>query len=421
MARPASKQKRPAPPTAKRRRWLMPLLLFLGLGVMLLIAALTREKRGGRVAELESPEAPAARGGSTPMRPAPVAPPPATGAPAPAASGSARRDPWGADDSMYSSHLPSAAYPYPPGSQPLTEGTNPAKQDKEEMPLDPREGITVIFGPRIAVVHPPDPMVIDLEVRNRLGARLPVTNAVARFRADRTDPKTGPWFTATFVDDGSGADLAAGDSAFTATYLPADDAKTAFSKGGSHVYVEVTFECPAAVANPGPHTFPTTMTYSREPDASLNGKYTDDVENGSLVVNAGVTAKQAGSYRVIASLYGNDGQQAIAFASQTAQLGVGDGSIPLLFFGKILYDRGIDGPYQVRYAMLFEELPGLDVIPGDTVDPAYTTKAYRARDFAAASYVEPAPSFPVVDMNSPSQQNKPPPLFGPNDRMTRHP
>lgn len=418
MARPSAK--RPAAPARRRPRWLVPLALVLAVAVVLLLVALVRERRDDRTARSETSEAlpPGATGGA-PV--APAAPPPPARASTPAASGSARRDPWGADDYMYSAHLPPAPYPYPPGSQPITEGTNPATQEKEQMPIDPRDGITVVFGPRVSVVHPPDPMIIDLEVRNRLGARLPVANAVARFRADRTDPTTGPWFTVPFVDDGSGADLSPGDSAYTATYLPPDDAKAAFFKGGSHVYVEVTFECPTASASPGPHTFPTTLTYGREPNASLNGNYTDDVENGSLVVSAGVTAKQPGRYRVIASLYGGDGQQAIAFASQTAQLPVGDGTVPLLFFGKILYDRGIDGPYQVRYAMLFEELVGSDVIPGDTVDPAYTTKAYRARDFSDASYVQPKPDYPIVDMNSPSQQGKPPPLFGPSQRMTRHP
>jgi hypothetical protein len=50
------------------------------------------------------------------------------------------------------------------------------------------------------------------------------------------------------------------------------------------------------------------------------------------------------------------------------------------------------------------------------VDPAYTTQPYRASSFSADDYVPPAPTYEVVDQNSPSQQGKPPPLFSEKDR-----
>jgi hypothetical protein len=306
--------------------------------------------------------------------------------------------------------VPSAGFPYPPGSQPLTEGVNPATQPKEDDPVDAEKGIHCLFGPRVAIVHPPDPLVIDLEVQNRMGADLPVGNAVARFRTEGADPQKGPWFSAPFVDDGSGRDIASGDSKYTATFLPTADQNAVLLHRGVHLYVEVAFEAPQ---NLGPRRYVTTMQYSREPDASLDGKYAESVEKGSLVISAGVTAKVAGEYRLIGSLYG--GETAIAFATKSMHLDAGDGSIPLLFFGKILHDHAIDGPYQLRFVMLFQHA-GPDEIAGDTVDPAYTTQAYRASSFSDASYVPPAPTFDVVDQNSPSQQGKPPPLFSETDR-----
>jgi hypothetical protein len=179
---------------------------------------------------------------------------------------------------------------------------------------------------------------------------------------------------------------------------------------GTHVFVEVVFMAPKGL---GRRVYVTTMQYSREPDATLNGKYTDEQQGGSLVVSAGVTVKVAGDYRVIGSLYG--GGSAIAFGAKEVHLDVGDGSIPLLFFGKILHDRGIDGPYELRYVMLFQHAPP-DEIPGETVDPAYTTHAYTAKSFSDAPYVPPAPTFAAVDQNSPSQQGLPPPLFSEKDR-----
>jgi hypothetical protein len=306
---------------------------------------------------------------------------------------------------------PSARFPYPPGSQAVTEGFNPATQPQEDDPVDAEKGIHCIFGPRVAVVHPPDPLVIDLEVKNNLGADLPISDGVARFRTEQGDPKKGPWITTPFVDDGSGRDLAGGDHKYTATLVPTDDQRTTLLAGGVHLYVEVDFQAPHGL---GARDYVTTMQYSRKPDGTLNGKYAESVDQGSLVISVGVTTTVAAEYRVIGTLYG--GEAAITFASKSAQLGVGEGTIPLLFFGKILHDRGIDGPYVLRYAMLYEHL-GRDDIPGDTVDPAYTTQPYRARSFSDAPYVPAAPTFEVVDQNSPSQQGKPPPLFTDNDRQ----
>jgi hypothetical protein len=132
-----------------------------------------------------------------------------------------------------------------------------------------------------------------------------------------------------------------------------------------------------------------------------------------------VTVKLSGHYRLIASLYAQDGEQAIAFSAKSVELTEGEREIPLLFFGKILYDKGIDGPYQLRYLMLFEEILGVDVIPGDTVDHAYTTKPYRAKSFSPDAYTAPKPDYDVVDMNSPSQKGKPPPLYTEEDRAKR--
>jgi hypothetical protein len=307
--------------------------------------------------------------------------------------------------------LPGARFPYPPGSQPATEGFNPATQAHEDDPVDADKGIHCIFGPRVAVVHPPDPLVVDLEVRNNLGADLPITDGVARFRTELGDPKKGPWITTPFVDDGSGRDLASGDRKYTATLAPSDDQRAVLLAGGVHIYVEVDFQAPNGL---GARDYVTTVEYSRKPDGTINGKYAESVDQGSLVIGVGVTTTVAAEYRVIGTLYGAD--QAIAFASKSVQLDVGDGTIPLLFFGKILHDRGIDGPYVLRYAMLYEHV-GRDEIPGETIDPAYTTQFYRARSFSDAAYTPPAPSFEVVDQNSPSQRGRPPPLFSDNDRQ----
>ena len=80
------------------------------------------------------------------------------------------------------------------------------------------------------------------------------------------------------------------------------------------------------------------------------------------------------------------------FAQQAADLEAGERSVPLLFFGKILHDRMIDGPYVLRFMMVFEEFPTRGTYwAGTTVDDAYTTHAYQALEFSPAPYVPPAP------------------------------
>lgn len=307
--------------------------------------------------------------------------------------------------------------PYPPWCQPLGEGTDPAAGVKEDNPLDTKTGLHVVMGPRRFIVHPPDPMVIDVTVLNQLGAQMPIANGVARFRADGTTAASGPWFEVPLVDDGTGADVAAGDRAYTASFFPSEDQKAALFKGGEHVMVEVAFEAPK---NDGMMRYPLVMTYSREPDATINGKYSDAPSAGGLVISVGVTATQPGTYRVMGSLYSGDGQHAIAIANARATLSQGDGAIPLAFFGKALHDSGIDGPYDLRFLMLYQQLSEGTEIAGDTVDNAYTTSAYRASSFSSDSYEAPPSDEPVVDMNSPSQQGKPPPLFQDDPHTVNH-
>ena len=296
--------------------------------------------------------------------------------------------------------VPDEPYPYPQWSQPLTEGSDPAMTVAEDNPVDIKSGLHVVVGPRRAVVHPPDPIVVDMKVLNRLGAAVPVGDAVARFRPDGSTVESGPWFEAPFVDDGS--------HAYVATFLPSSDQQAALFKGGEHVFGEVKFEAPQGL---GLRRYPLVVMYSREPHATVSGTYSDTVTGGNLVVNVGVTATQSGTYRLIGSLYSGDGQRAIAFATATSTVDQGDGNIALRFFGKVLNDSGIDGPYDLRYVMLFEQVKVGEEIPGDTVDNAYTTAAYRAKSFSPEPYQAPPPDYPVVDMNSPSQQGKPPPMF----------
>jgi Domain of unknown function (DUF4785) C-terminal domain len=309
---------------------------------------------------------------------------------------------------------PTAAPAYPPGSQPLTEGTDPALSVPEDDPVDSDHphAIRAIFSARRDVVHPPDPLVFDLKVVDATGKHLPVTGAYARFRSERASPEAGPWFRADFTDDGRGADRAAGDLSYTVTFRPSRSEQEALL--GFRLFVEIGFDAPDGL---GPRVYGGSVMYTELPHGHLDGHFTEAVVDGSLVIGAGVTVDEPGRFKVIASLYAADGQRAIAFAQHSMQLEAGARSVPLTFFGKILHDAGIDGPYVLRYMMLFEDHPDRGTYaPGVTVDPAYTTHAYEAASFSPEPYQPPPPTGPVITATSPSQQGKPPPMFGAADR-----
>jgi hypothetical protein len=311
---------------------------------------------------------------------------------------------------------PEKAFPYPPGSQPLTEGVDPAAGVGEESTVDAETGLRVVFGARRDVVHPPDPIVVDLQVLSAKNKRVDIGAPYARFRSERMPP-SGPGFDAPFTDDGRGADRASGDLAYTATYRPSATEQAALL--GFRVFIEVGFEAPNGL---GPRKYVTSVQYTLKPNAELTGQYSDALQGGSLVVSCGVQVNEAGQYKVIASLYAGDGETAIAFAQNSQPLSTGEQQLPLTFFGKILHDRGVDGPYVMRYVMLFQEFPNQGTYwPGVTVDHAYTTRPYRAKDFSPESFTPPPPSFPIVNAESPSQQGKPPALFDSTRRLPTPP
>lgn len=286
--------------------------------------------------------------------------------------------------------------PYPPGSQPLTEGSDPALSVAEDDPVDAESGIHVVFGPRRDVVHPPEPIVLDLAVYDRDGHALPIGNPRAYFRGERDTEATGTGAHVAFAD--------AGKHQYVATFSPTAAEQKAIMR--FRTFVEVAFDAPDKL---GERHYSASVQYTPAAHAVLNGEWHDALKNGSLVVQAGVTVELAGQYKVIASLYAGD--TAVAFAQNSVALAVGRGFVPLTFFGKILHDKGLAGPYELRFAMVFEEFPTEGVYwPGVTVDHAYRTGEYKAADFSPQPYIEPARP-DEVNAQSPSQQGKPGPLF----------
>jgi len=287
---------------------------------------------------------------------------------------------------------------FPPNSQPLTEGSDPATAPAEDQPVDPASGLHVVFGPRRDVVHPPDPIVIDVQLLDRNGHRVSLHDGRVYFRSERETAREGTGPHAALVDDGN--------RLYSARFAPTGKDQADLLQ--FRVFAEVVFEAPGI----GTRRYASWVQYTPKPGAELDGRFADRVEGGSLYVDVGLDVARRGHYKVIASLFATDGETAICFSQAARELEAGKQTVPLEMFGKILHDRGLDGPYVVRYLMVFEEFPDRGMYwPGVTVDRAYTTRPYRAAELSGEAYAPPASDTPEVTAQSPSQQGKPPPLF----------
>lgn len=154
----------------------------------------------------------------------------------------------------------------------------------------------------------------------------------------------------------------------------------------ARIRVQATFD-----AGSGPRTARFFASYT--PDAAVPARFGaplgDRVVDGSLEVAVEVHVERPGLYLFDANLYAAG--EPVAWTRQKPHLEPGTHRLTLRFFGKVLADRGSDGPYSV------EQLRGALAAPGQTpptvqmapYDGAITTAAYGAGDFSPAEWDDP--------------------------------
>jgi hypothetical protein len=268
---------------------------------------------------------------------------------------------------------------YPASSLPLRSEVDPVASENQVLSgvsRDPeKQDPTLTVSPRQATFEAPDPIVLDARLTE--GGR-PV--AAEALRAEVRTIGGALLARLTFHDDGTQGDAQAGDLLFTAAFQPAADRAEAFTHG-TFVMVEArTLEGELRVATTG-------FMYSM-PNAHLTGRYRDSIEDGHLVIAAEVAVTEAGRLHLEATLAAADGKP-IAWAQNALELAEGTGWIPLTFWGLILHERGVDGPYVLRTVALTR--PG-DAPPGQraaAVANAYRTRAYHAAQFTDRAFNDP--------------------------------
>jgi hypothetical protein len=197
-----------------------------------------------------------------------------------------------------------------------------------------------------------------------------------------------PLNAVAFGDDGSRGDEVARDGVYTASLATSEQAAPG----------QVTFVAQVRVADreaSDPATAqPLQAGFAIAPPAParFTGKATDALEQGSLVVTVELEVERAGRYRVFANL--EHSGELMAYAKEDLQLDVGIQQVPLLFFGKILRDAGLNGPFQVTQlrGQRFNLEPGSQ---GPLNEPlrilaqAHETSSYRASEFSSKEWTSP--------------------------------
>ncbi|HEY3190775.1 MAG TPA: choice-of-anchor X domain-containing protein, partial [Solirubrobacteraceae bacterium] len=267
---------------------------------------------------------------------------------------------------------------YPRSSQPLDpDGDDPIARDQEVTPVrgsgpNGADPTLVVFparsnfeAPETAVLYA-TLMVGDHEV------------PAVDIRGTVVTEKLEPLGEVEYHDDGLGGDAVANDLVYTAVFRP--DAIPALSQS---YMVQVR-----AVAGRDEERLAASSFLYSNPHAFLTGQYADALADGSLAVDAELEVLAAGRFHLQATLYSADGTQKLVWAQSAAALEPGRQWMRLSFYGLGLRERGVDGPYLLRYVALATttDMPNAR---NRVTENAYVTGRYATASFTDQPFNDP--------------------------------
>ena len=305
---------------------------------------------------------------------------------------------------------------YPPTSRPLHAGmvdlTDPYNMDRPPVGVvaKPAQQCTSVDGiprcekpavfsdvqckmtPQASISVGKGDFKITLKCFNKEGVNQPLNGVVPKvyrnlFRKDY--PSLPP---VSFGDRGTDGDEKAGDHEWTFIVRPTQ-------QDWGDMFLEVDFEVAGFKHNQRTSWFSTPHTV-----AEFRDGIQDSVRNGHLIVSVPVVITKKGYYSFDANLQGTTGDKAFAATSSVeGDFEAGARTIDFQFWGKVIRDSGVDGPYVVREirgrrnnspvtpSMVRKALAENREISGNHTEPLweymnmapnYTTKSYSADDFS---------------------------------------
>lgn len=237
---------------------------------------------------------------------------------------------------------------YPPHSRPIgtlnVDLVEPffVFEPPVEMVDDPKapnaspNGYYCHFQPKTwVVIGPNSEMFITLECRDTSSnQRVPLkVNETRVFR--EWEGKRFSTLRASFNDDGKEGDEVAKDNIVTFKWKPT-----------KNDWGQMTLEADIIYGKEGKKAT-VTSTFFSSPNrvAEFTGNFRETIINGSLVVYSTIQVYKAGQYHLEANLKELSEGNFLAYATFDGQLKTGTQEVEFLFYGKILRDKGYDGPY----------------------------------------------------------------------------
>ncbi|MBM9576313.1 hypothetical protein JWG45_04010 [Leptospira sp. 201903070] len=237
---------------------------------------------------------------------------------------------------------------YPPSSRPLSKYNEdlirPSFIQTTAIPMadnaDSKEpnGYSCQLQPLTwAVIGSQDQMRIVFDCKNPEGKRIPIEIKGSRMWREFDGEKFGT-LSPDVGDNGVNGDDIAKDLLYTFQWKPTQ-------KDWGDMILEVDFRYGPGYKKTG--KLNTSFYSSPGKPAELSGAFSDTTSDGSLVVRVGINVYSAGNYHVEANLKHAETGEYIAWATFDSKLPSGYGEAEFLFYGKLIRDSGLDGPYVV--------------------------------------------------------------------------
>lgn len=269
---------------------------------------------------------------------------------------------------------------FPPWSRPFgDDGEDPILRDREVTMVtaggpEGAEPILTVFPDQVGF-EAPDAVVLYAFL-TVAGSRVPAAQVTGEIASEDLEPLAA----VAYRDDGAAGDVAAGDLIYTARFAPPADLVPELS--------ETFLVRVHALTDDGQERIAATGFLYSNPHAQLTGRYRDSLVDGNLAVDAEVEVRQAGRFHLEATLYSRDARRGLAEAQTAGELPPGRHWLRLPFFGRILNQSGVDGPYLLRFVALSttSQMPNAK---NRLAENPHVTAPYRAADFSPAPYEDP--------------------------------
>ncbi|MBE7410705.1 MAG: hypothetical protein L6Q54_08370 [Leptospiraceae bacterium] len=237
---------------------------------------------------------------------------------------------------------------------------------------------------------------VFLSCNDQKGQLLPITKIVPKVYTIPFRESIPSLPVIHFGDDGTNGDIAKGDNQYTFLLRPT-------SNDWGDMFLEVDMEIGGK-----PHNQRATWYSTPIPVAEFKSGIRDSIKDGSLVVTVPVNILKKGYYHFDANIQGSgEDKDFVATSSWEGDIDSGAQKIDFQFFGKIIKDSRIDGPYLVREirgkrnnspvtpSMVNKAMTEGKEISGTHKEPLweylepppnYTTSAYQYKEFSGEEW-----------------------------------